>query len=350
MTISNDMEQQSSDRKKEKKAKRKRKRQKYYDEKTDRKKKEKIPDATTKHEPEATPTSIEPQVAVTVPLATNLGGTDENEIAATASSGWSWGQAFNAAAHIRPNDDLDEDFLRRTSTAAAAPDGDGDDHNQRGGGGGLSAIAGMIGNACTPSSRGEISEPAGAESTRASASSIDTEPTTPVVEEGEAETTHESKKEKKKKKKKSKKKDKKKLKKKSNDDSNIDDKSKKRKRFDDSSSTNEDDPDLISISASAGLEGRMIPIDPADPSSELLMVLADATSGAVFSGMDRTQSGDRIQIGKLVNGQVVLDPTSKGNSNGEVIYFTFFFEWFLTFIEQRHSYIYACIEADALAS
>ena len=315
------------DRKKEKKAKKAKKksqREKHKEKKTDHKN-EKIPVPyanSTTSAPEATP---QVQVAVTVPLATNLGGdNDASDKAGTAASGWSWGEAFSAAAEIRPNDDdLDEDFLRRTATAAGDGDGNGDDFNQQGGNSGLAAIASMIGNPNTSSSHPEISEPAMPEST---ALGIDTEPTTPTVEESETETAHESKKDKKKKKKSKKKDKKKKRKKNSADDTSSDDgsnskhKSKKRRR----SSEEDDDPDPTSDSdGAAALEGRMVPSDPDDPSSELIIVLVDVASGIVYSGMDRTESGDRVQVGKLVNGQVVLDPKSISRSEsdqGEVIY------------------------------
>lgn len=316
----------NKERKKEKKAKtakKKSKREKHDEKKTDHKKKIHVPDANTSTSaPEATP---QVQIAVAVPLATNLGGgdNDASDKAGTVASGWSWGQAFSAAAEIRPNDDdLDEDFLRRTATSTAA--GDGNDFNQQGGNSGLAAIATMIGNANTSSSHAEVSEPAMPESTSL-VIDIDTEPTTPTVEEGETEIAQESKKDKKKKKK-SKKKDKKKNRKKgltddtsSDDDSNSKHQSKKRRKSSDSASSEEyDDPDPKSDSAgAAALEGRMVPSDPDDPSSELIMVLVDAASGIVYSGMDRTESGDRIQIGKLVNGQVVLDPKFISHSEGD---------------------------------
>lgn len=312
--------------KKAKKAKKKSQREKHDEKNTDDKKEKilpvvHVPDVTAQSE--ARPTCT-PHVAITVPLATNLGGDVDGSDKAATASGWSWGQAFSAAAEIRPNDDdLDEDFLRRTATATATVA----DFNQQGGNGGLAAIASMIGNANTSSSHAKISEPAVPESTSLG---INTEPSTPTVEEGVSEKGHKSQKDKKKKKK-SKKKDKKKKRKEdptddtsSEDGSNSKHKSKKRRRSNDSSSSEEDyNPDPTSDSAGAALEGRMVPCDPTDPSSELMMVLVDATSGAVFSGMDRTGSGDRIRIGKLVNGQVVLDSksTSEGDNIGELIYY-----------------------------
>ena len=344
------------DRKKEKKAKKakkKSKREKHKEKKIDQTK-EKIPDAnSTTSAPEATP---QVQVAVTVPLATNLGGdNDASDKAGTAASGWSWGEAFSAAAEIRPNDDdLDEDFLRRTATAAGDGDGNGDDFNQQGGNRGLAAIASMIGNPNTSSSHAEISKSAMSEST---ALGIDTEPITPTVEESLTETGHESKKDKKKKKKPKKKDKKKKRKKDSADDTSSDDgsnskhKSKKRRR----SSEEEDDPDPTSDSdGAAALEGRMVPSDPENPSSELIMVLVDAASGIVYSGMDRTESGDLIQVGKLVKGQVVLDPKSISRSEGdegELIYcFVCSPKCPCLNRTKTSSSNYACIEADALAS
>ena len=182
----------------------------------------------------------------------------------------------------------------------------------------------MIGNTNpSSSSHGKISEPAVPESTSLA---IDTESTkgTPTVKEGETDTerAHESKKDKKKKKKSKKKDKKKKRRKDSADDTSTDDdshskhKSKKRRRSNDSSSSEEDDdPDPTSDSdGAAALEGRMVPSNPSNPSSELIMVLVDAASGIVYSGMDRTESGDLIQVGKLVNGQVVLDPKSISRS------------------------------------
>ena len=353
------MGKHSSDkgRKKEKKAKKKSKQEKHKEKKIDQTK-EKIPDANfTTSAPEATP---QVQVAVTVPLATNLGGdNDASDKAGTAASGWSWGEAFSAAAEIRPNDDdLDEDFLRRTATAAGdgAGDGDGngDDFNQQGGNSGLAAIASMIGNPNTSSSHSEISKSAMSEST---ALGIDTEPITPTVEESLTETGHESKKDKKKKKKPKKKDKKKKRKKDSADDTSSDDgsnskhKSKKRRR----SSEEDDDPDPTSDSdGAAALEGRMVPSDPENPSSELIMVLVDAASGIVYSGMDRTESGDLIQVGKLVKGQVVLDPKSISRSEGdegELIYcFVCSPKCPCLNRTKTSSSNYACIEADALAS
>ena len=344
------------DRKKEKKAKKakkKSKQEKHKEKKIDQTK-EKIPDANfTTSAPEATP---QVQVAVTVPLATNLGGdNDASDKAGTAASGWSWGEAFSAAAEIRPNDDdLDEDFLRRTATAAGDGDGNGDDFNQQGGNSGLAAIASMIGNPNTSSSHSEISKSAMSEST---ALGIDTEPITPTVEESLTETGHESKKDKKKKKKPKKKDKKKKRKKDSADDTSSDDgsnskhKSKKRRR----SSEEDDDPDPTSDSdGAAALEGRMVPSDPENPSSELIMVLVDAASGIVYSGMDRTESGDLIQVGKLVKGQVVLDPKSISRSEGdegELIYcFVCSPKCPCLNRTKTSSSNYACIEADALAS
>ena len=322
----------------------------------DRKKEKKVKKAKKRSKRE----KHDEQVAVTVPLATNLGGDhDDSDKEGAVASGWSWGQAFSAAAEIRPNDDdLDDDFLRRTATAAAA--GDGGDLNQQGGNSGLATIASMIGNCNTSSSYAEISEPLVPESSSLGTTGsidIDTEPTTPTVEESSTEMAHESKKDKKKKKKKSKKKDKKKKRRKdSADDTGSDDssdskhKSKKRRR----SSEEDNDPDPTSDSAPApALEGRMVPSDPDDPSSEPIMVLVDAASGIVYSGMDRTESGDRIQIGKLVNGQVVLDPksTSEGANKGELLMFAY---KMIPGFPQTKTYFqpiyYACIEADALAS
>ena len=152
------MGKHSSSSKDRKKAKKKRKKQKHDDNTIDRKKKEKMHEADAATELEAAaPPSVAPQVqvAVTVPLATNLSGDDGSNEAAPPKSGWSWGQAFDAAAQIRPNeDDLDEDFLRRTATG-----GDGDDNDQRGDGGGLATIAGMINDTSTKSHAGEPSEP-----------------------------------------------------------------------------------------------------------------------------------------------------------------------------------------------
>ena len=151
----------SKDRKKAKKAKKKRKEQKHDDNNhngTIDRQKEKIHEADAATELEAAaPPSVVPQVqvAVTVPLATNLSGDDGSNEPAPSKSGWSWGQAFDAAAQIRPNeDDLDEDFLRRTANG-----GDGDDNDQRGDGGGLATIAGMINDTSTKSHAGEPSEP-----------------------------------------------------------------------------------------------------------------------------------------------------------------------------------------------
>ena len=287
------MGKHSSSSKDRKKAKKKRKKQKHDDNTIDRKKKEKMHEADAATELEAAaPPSVAPQVqvAVTVPLATNLSGDDGSNEAAPPKSGWSWGQAFDAAAQIRPNeDDLDEDFLRRTATG-----GDGDDNDQRGDGGGLATIAGMINDTSTKSH----------------------EPTETA--------THKSKKDRKKKKSKKRKKksDDEAIHKDDDNDNDNDSKRnlKKRRRSSDlSASIDEENPDP-SASASA-LEGRMVPSDPIDPSSELMMVLVDTTLGVVLSGTDRTENGDRIQIGKLINGEVVLDKSSEGGSNkGELPY------------------------------
>ena len=286
------MGKHSSSSKDRKKAKKKSKKQKHDDNTRLE------PDAAT--ELEAAPSSVVPQVqvAITVPLATNLGGDDGSDETAPSKSGWSWGQAFDAAAQIRPNeDDLDEDFLRRTASG-----GDGDDNDQRGDGDGLATIAGMINDTSKKSHAGEPSEP---------------------IPESTETTTHKSKKDRKKK-------SKKKRKKKSDDeaihkDDDNDNGSKrnlkKRRRSSDlSASIDKEDPDP-SASAVSALEGRMVPSDPIDPSSELMMVLVDTTLGVVLSGTDRTENGDRIQIGKLVNGEVVLDRSSEGGSNkGKVPY------------------------------
>ncbi len=296
------MGKHSSSSKDRKKAKKKSKKQKHDDNTTDRKKERMHePDAATELEA-AAPSSVVPQVqvAITVPLATNLGGDDGRNETAPSTPGWSWGQAFDAAAQIRPNeDDLDEDFLRRTATSNG---GDGDDNDQRGDGGGLATIAGMINDTSKKSHAGEPSEP---------------------IPESTETTTHKSKKDRKKK-------SKKKRKKKSDDeaihkDDDNDNGSKrnlkKRRRSSDlSASIDKEDPDP-SASAVSALEGRMVPSDPIDPSSELMMVLVDTTLGVVLSGTDRTENGDRIQIGKLVNGEVVLDRSSEGGSNkGKVPY------------------------------
>lgn len=289
------MGKHSSSSKDRKKAKKKSKKQKYDDNAriigtTDRKKKEKI---------QAAPSSVaaQVQVAVTIPLATNLGGDDGSNKTVPPTSGWSWGQAFNAAAQIRPNeDDLDEDFLRRTANG-----GDGDDNDQqRGDGGGLATIAGMIDDTSKKSHADEPSEP---------------------MPESTETTTHKSKKDRKKKsKKRKKKKDDEAIHKDDDNDNDSKRNLKKRRRSSDlSASIDKEDPDP-SASAST-LEGRMVPSDPIDPSSEPMMVLVDTTLGVVLSGTDRTGNGDRIQIGKLVNGEVVLDRSSEGGSNkGELPY------------------------------
>ena len=284
----------SKDRKEAKKAKKKSKKQKYDDNTriigtTDRKKKEKI---------QAAPSSVaaQVQVAVTIPLATNLGGDDGSNKTVPPTSSWSWGQAFNAAAQIRPNkDDLDEDFLRRTANGGGGDDND----QQRGDGGGLATIAGMIDDTSKNSHADEPSEP---------------------MPESTETTTHKSKKDRKKKSKKRKKKKDEAIHKDDDNDNDSKRNLKKRRRSSDlSASIGKEDPDP-SASAST-LEGRMVPSDPIDPSSEPMMVLVDTTLGVVLSGTDRTENGDRIQIGKLVHGEVVLDRSSEGDSNkGELPY------------------------------
>jgi hypothetical protein len=97
----------------------------------------------------------------------------------------------------------------------------------------------------------------------------------------------------------------------------------------------------------------MVGTDPSDPSQQI-MVLVDKASGAVFSGMDRAESGDMIQIGRLIDGDVILDDrieiapskatSASGSDKGELsIFFTYFVV--LSFYAQQN----ACIEADVLA-
>ena len=146
------------------------------------------------------------------------------------------------------------------------------------------------------------------------------EPSEPIPESTET-TTHKSKKDRKKKsKKRKKKKDDEAIHKDDDNDNDSKRNLKKRRRSSDlSASIDKEDPDP-SASAST-LKGRMVPSDPIDPSSEPMMVLVDTTLGVVLSGTDRTENGDRIQIGKLVNGEVVLDRSSEGGSNkGELPY------------------------------
>mmetsp|Transcript_31169 Transcript_31169/g.47724 ORF Transcript_31169/g.47724 Transcript_31169/m.47724 type:complete len:526 (-) Transcript_31169:78-1655(-) len=175
------------------------------------------------------------------------------------SNTFSWGSAFAAAASL-PQEELDEDFLRRTISTQEDE--------------GLAKIASLAKEQHQKQSSPIISP---------SSSNTDRNP---IPEDDVVENVSDRK---------SKKKSK-----------------KKKKRKLDESSTQSVDVDTSPSSSlspptnNAPLEGRMVK-DPRHPGGdEQLMVLVDSRNGKVYSALDRNSNGDMIEIGKLVNEQVII--------------------------------------------
>eukprot|EP00571_Detonula_confervacea_P007634 CAMPEP_0172322350 /NCGR_PEP_ID=MMETSP1058-20130122/45652_1 /TAXON_ID=83371 /ORGANISM="Detonula confervacea, Strain CCMP 353" /LENGTH=501 /DNA_ID=CAMNT_0013038073 /DNA_START=57 /DNA_END=1562 /DNA_ORIENTATION=- len=86
----------------------------------------------------------------------------------------------------------------------------------------------------------------------------------------------------------------------------------KRKRSESSIGSNDDDSALSKNSDDISLDGRMVPISTNDGNSVMSIVLVHKQSGKVYSSGERKRDGHRLIIGKLVKGNVELDPLAVG--------------------------------------
>lgn len=224
---------------------------------------------------------------------------DTNIVSAASSctSGWSWGAAFQAAASIRPNDnDLDDDFLRRTAS-----------QNEGGGLAALSQFASQQSQHVVPTATVSSNIP-------------------PEETEKDDTKSVKSKKERKREKK---------DRKRSSDASKLTDhvvqddvveeqkpsKKKKKRKRQDLDENNDQDDDQVNQNendSSSSLEGRMVKRScNRSGEEEDVMVLIDWAKKVVYSAFDRAPNGDRLVLGNVVNGKVQLDEVLQVDDESE---------------------------------